>query len=288
MTPSFDTWSVVVSLNVARLALTLAMAWSTPLHKTYPGFSHWVAGMGVGVASFFTLALFPVFPGPSVLLANLLNALYVLLLLDGTLRFVLGRPLDRRWYALPLLSAVVGGSLYFGYDSLLARVWWNTVLLGGLATVAGLVWLRNPPGTERRLYLAAALLSFSYTVLLVVRAVVMTMSPPVQSLFQSRPLESIFFLVLGLLDMILLTLYLTLNSERVEADLRASRAEVRMLSGILPMCAKCRKIRDGEGHWADVEDYVRRHTDAEFSHGVCPTCFEILYPDHLDLVHDLE
>ena len=85
-----------------------------------------------------------------------------------------------------------------------------------------------------------------------------------------------------------MTFYLTLNSERVEADLRASRAEVRMLTGILPMCAKCRRIRDAEGKWANVEDYVRRHTDAEFSHGVCPECFEVLYPDHMDLVHDPE
>lgn len=55
--PSIDTWSVVITLNVARLAGTLAIAWCTPLQRTYPGFRYWVAGLVSGVIANACFAL---------------------------------------------------------------------------------------------------------------------------------------------------------------------------------------------------------------------------------------
>jgi hypothetical protein len=55
-------------------------------------------------------------------------------------------------------------------------------------------------------------------------------------------------------------------------------ARVRTLSGLLPICASCKRIRDDRGYWNQIEAYVRAHTHAEFSHGLCPACFSLLYP----------
>jgi PAS domain S-box-containing protein len=55
--------------------------------------------------------------------------------------------------------------------------------------------------------------------------------------------------------------------------------EVRTLRGIVPICANCKKIRDDKGFWNQVEKYVSDHTEAKFSHGICPDCVEILYPE---------
>ena len=49
------------------------------------------------------------------------------------------------------------------------------------------------------------------------------------------------------------------------------------LSGLLPICSVCKKIRDEDGQWEDVEDYVKKHTEAEFSHSICPKCLETHY-----------
>ncbi len=49
-------------------------------------------------------------------------------------------------------------------------------------------------------------------------------------------------------------------------------------SGLLPICANCKKIRDDRGYWNQIELYIREHTDADFSHGVCPDCARELYP----------
>lgn len=55
--------------------------------------------------------------------------------------------------------------------------------------------------------------------------------------------------------------------------------EIKTLSGLLPICANCKKIRDDEGYWQDVAVYFRDRTDVDFSHGICPDCFEVLYPE---------
>ena len=62
------------------------------------------------------------------------------------------------------------------------------------------------------------------------------------------------------------------EKEILIADLKKALAEVKTLWGILPICSYCKKIRDDEGYWNKVEDYVKKHSDADFSHSLCPEC----------------
>jgi CheY-like chemotaxis protein len=55
-------------------------------------------------------------------------------------------------------------------------------------------------------------------------------------------------------------------------ELRKALDEIKTLSGIIPICATCKKIRDDNGYWNQVEVYIRNHSDASFSHGICPDC----------------
>jgi AmiR/NasT family two-component response regulator len=67
---------------------------------------------------------------------------------------------------------------------------------------------------------------------------------------------------------------------RLNEELQEALAKVKMLSGLLPICASCKKIRDDEGYWQDVAVYIRDHSEAEFSHGLCPDCAKELYPGY--------
>lgn len=67
--------------------------------------------------------------------------------------------------------------------------------------------------------------------------------------------------------------------EELIAELQQTLAKVKVLNGLLPICAVCKKIRDDTGYWEQVEVYVRDRTDATFSHGICPACARELYPD---------
>ena len=69
--------------------------------------------------------------------------------------------------------------------------------------------------------------------------------------------------------------------ESLVIELREALNQVQTLSGLLPICANCKKIRDDQGYWHQVEAYVRDHSEAEFSHSICPDCLTELYPDFL-------
>jgi PAS domain S-box-containing protein len=66
--------------------------------------------------------------------------------------------------------------------------------------------------------------------------------------------------------------------ETLIADLQQALHEVKTLSGLLPICASCKKIRDDKGYWNNLEMYISEHSGAEFSHGICPDCAQKLYP----------
>ena len=65
--------------------------------------------------------------------------------------------------------------------------------------------------------------------------------------------------------------------ERLVRDLTDALAQVKTLRGLLPICASCRKIRSDENYWQNIETYVEEHTEASFSHGICPACMQKLY-----------
>ncbi|MCP4552520.1 MAG: PAS domain-containing protein [Bacteroidetes bacterium] len=67
--------------------------------------------------------------------------------------------------------------------------------------------------------------------------------------------------------------------ENLIKDLQEALDRVKTLSGLLPICAECKKIRDDKGYWNQIEVYVRDHSEAEFSHGICPECMDKLYGD---------
>lgn len=68
--------------------------------------------------------------------------------------------------------------------------------------------------------------------------------------------------------------------EKLISELEKAMAEIKTLSGFIPICASCKKIRDDKGYWQAVEVYIRDRTDAQFSHGICPDCARKLYPEY--------
>lgn len=90
------------------------------------------------------------------------------------------------------------------------------------------------------------------------------------------------------IDQLLLHIQRAIEKQRVEEELRISRrmledkvrqleaslARVRQLEGILPICSYCKKIRDDKENWRQMEEYISEHSEANFSHGLCPECYE--------------
>ena len=87
-------------------------------------------------------------------------------------------------------------------------------------------------------------------------------------------------------DMLVRSIRYAIERKRIEnekeqaiAQLQEALAKVKLLSGFLPICASCKKIRDDQGYWQQIESYIRDHSNAEFSHSICPDCARKLYPE---------
>lgn len=68
------------------------------------------------------------------------------------------------------------------------------------------------------------------------------------------------------------------KEQKLNSDLTKAISEIKQLSGLLPICASCKKIRNDSGYWNKIEEYLSEHTDAKFSHSICPDCMNKLYP----------
>ena len=82
----------------------------------------------------------------------------------------------------------------------------------------------------------------------------------------------------------LIAVYLQLEQKNIELEklnhnLQHALTEVKTLSGLLPICAHCKKIRDDHGYWNQIETYMAKRTDVEFTHGICPSCAAKFFPE---------
>jgi hypothetical protein len=70
-----------------------------------------------------------------------------------------------------------------------------------------------------------------------------------------------------------------IERDRAIKELKLALSQIEVLDGLVPICANCKKIRDDKGYWNQIEEYLTDHTDAEFSHGMCPDCTKVFYPE---------
>jgi len=77
-----------------------------------------------------------------------------------------------------------------------------------------------------------------------------------------------------------------IERQKLILKLQEALEKIKVLSGMLPMCSNCRKIRNDQGYWDTVEQYVTAHADVQFSHSICPDCLRALYPDFADEILD--
>ena len=81
----------------------------------------------------------------------------------------------------------------------------------------------------------------------------------------------------------LIATYVVIRAEKLLVDeknkLQKAFDEIKTLRGIIPICSHCKQIRDDEGLWNQMEEYIHAHSEAEFSHGICPNCMKKHYPE---------
>lgn len=141
-------------------------------------------------------------------------------------------------------------------------------------TIGSLVSTKKRQLFELLLILAGSLIVFAVSAYFDLVEKIVTVLEP----YNHLQLDEILLLSL------FLSLALALFSARRWSELHQALAEIRQLRGLIPICAGCKKIRDDEGLWHQVELYFHTHADVSFSHGLCPECTKKLYPEIADEV----
>jgi hypothetical protein len=95
--------------------------------------------------------------------------------------------------------------------------------------------------------------------------------PAIPDLMAASRLHAVSLLLMTGVHIFVMLGLLLLNFLRVEQDLKGSLDEIRILRGIIPICSACKKVRDDHGAWKQIESYIRDHSEAQFSHGICLT-----------------
>ena len=273
-------------------ALAMIMAVFLRARRGHAGFAQWTGATALVSSAIAFSALRGLIPAlVSIAGVDLSFLAMAPLFLDGTRRFLGHGPLPRRWYA--LLAAPLAACLYFtvGHDDIVLR---TAILLTSGAVPLGIAsWLvaSRPPAESPLLHRALAVQFALMAASLAARAVWL-FGQPGFSMLTDSPAQYAFFGLSVVLNLGVTVTFILLTTDRAAAQLSGARAElaarveqleralaeVKTLEGLLPICAACKRIRDEEGEWIQMEVFVRDRTRASFSHGLCPSCLPKYFP----------
>jgi hypothetical protein len=284
--PTLDHRSVIFVSCLLYLVLSgTTVVFSASLRQVR-GTRYWAAGAS-GFAAFALLIVLRDFLPPwiAIVVSNAGLIASLTLIAHGLAVFV-GAPARRRLYPAVCTASVVGlAYFHLAHDSFAARV---IVFSLAIAVVAAdMVWLvlesRGPESV-----LARRLVSIVCVAAVGVQGlrIAFTGLVPAQDLFQTSAPVTIALLSLPLLVVALMFSLMVLAASRSAGELEAERArladangrlqaaldDVRTLTGLLRVCAWCKRIKDDDGRWQDMEVYLRDRSDTSFTHGVCPEC----------------
>jgi len=267
--------------SVIGLLLFACLLYVSRTRKTYPGFGHWTVSAFCYMLGMLLIGLRNTLPAAfTIVLPNGLLIGTLCLLGAGIATFADLK--HRLWrYAVPVaLSMALSAVFTYHTPSLHTRIAIFSALFALCAFWCAILIHRHIP---RFLHSANRLLELSLAVgglWSVFRGIY---TPWFESshadLLLSSPVQGASLLIYTVTFIALCFGLSVLNSQRVEYDLSRANDEVKVLKGIIPICAACKKIRDDKGYWTQVESYIRSHSEAEFSHGLCPDCVKKLYPE---------
>lgn len=273
--------------------IALALLYYRFSQKTYPGFDYWIGGtllVSLGYNILFFRDWMPLWL--NVLLINLLFGFGAVLKWDGSTRFVSARRLHRIHYATPFPFIAVIAYFLFIKDDLVLRGLVFGLFICFYSMVNAKEFRRSNPVIAVAMFKVTALLFFGYGMAVLGRSLLWLLFPS-SSIFNAGNAHAVYFIFFTLFELSIGISYLMMNNQALESELHQSKnslhdsiqelekalSEIKTLSGLLPICASCKKIRDDNGYWNQIESYIENHSQALFSHGICPECAEKLYKD---------
>lgn len=282
--PGLDPRTLAFVSAVAALCLWGVLVGVGSARRMARGFGAWrTSQLLIGVGSILVAARGLVPNWASIVVANVLLLVGMRLVTEGFSRFYV----LKRWVPLWVDVAVIlatGVALAAWSEGPANR----RVALAGAASAfflarTGLEPLGN--GEARRSFAQRLVITLNLTsaTFLLLRSAWALWAPPYAGLLREGwtvLIPGVLFTAVNLTSMNV-ALYLTYA--RSERDLRGALEKAKQLAGLLPICSHCHKIRNDQGYWQKLERYISDHSEAQFTHGICPECLKEWYPEKDEL-----
>lgn len=269
-------------VSMIGLILLTCMVYVARARKTYPGFSYWTAASGCYFLGNILIGMRGVLPDfLTIVVANMIVVAAFLAIPYGLARFAeRGHPL---W---PYLLVLIGvGVIAYYYTYISPSLGNRIVLVSGVFAILTaytiFIFKKMIPSILNGSNLLLMITLGAGTFWSIVRiAYTLIYENEASSLFAPSLMQNMSIIIYCGLMVFASFALCVLNFQRLEYDLLKARNDVKALEGILPICTSCKKIRDDTGYWNQVESYIRAHSEATFSHSICPDCMKKVYPGY--------
>lgn len=261
------------------LFMTLSYIYTT--RKTYPGFREWVIAFFIFFGSLILIGLRGLVPDNlSVVAGNLFVVAYIMLIHYGLVLFT-GSKQKMGWYIFALTFMLIT-FVYFTHFSPNVNI--RIIIISGIIALycihcVMIAYKRLPLILKDRnwlLILALSLMTFQYALRFFFT---LFLEDRISDFMKAGTFHGVTLIVTMAANILIALGLIIVNLQKVEQGFLMARNEIKTLKGFLPICSSCKKIRDDKGYWTQIEAYIREHSEAEFSHGLCPDCMKRLYPD---------
>ena len=270
--------------SIISLVLSVCMVYISLTRKTYNGFSQWTTASILYSFGMVLMSLRGILPDfISIIVANTF-------LMAGFVFIAYGLELftdstRRIWLFASLVTITIILCLFFTYYSpnVNARIIAVSTIIALVYGYSGcLVHIHIPRLIDDRntFLVVLFIIQAMWNVLRVIHAVFIESN--ITDYMQASGFYSLTVVVFFSGNIFIIIGLIVLNFQRVEFDLRTAMEEVKTLRGIIPICSSCKQIRDDQGIWNQIEAYISVHSEAEFSHSICPECMKKLYPELAD------
>lgn len=278
----FEIRTLSFACGIITITLWGCMLFVALTRKVYPGFKTWTIATLLNSIGMISLSLRNILPDfVTIVIANLLLTFFFVLIARGLIEFADGK--QKLWLDIVPVAVISAAFLYFTYYSpnVSARVIAISLVIAALCGRNILIICKQIPlilfSTNWFLLMSLILMGGWF---LLRTLFTLIFENQIVDFMSASAFQGLSFYISFVGNITLVIGLITMNAQRLEQDLIKAMDQVKTLTGLIPICSSCKKIRDDQGYWQEVEIYVRNHSEADFSHGLCPECLKRLYPKY--------
>ena len=276
-----DMRTIIFVSGVTSFILFICMCYIRKRQKTYDGFVYWILAALSNSAGMFLLSMRGFLPDYlTMLISNTLLILSIVFINTGLSLFSGVRYYKKAYILLLSLFIIVFYYYIYVVPSLIDRAVIFSVFQIMLCAIMVIIAYRDLPRVlARRNYILFWFLIFT-VVWPFIRIIASFFAAETSNdLMKAGISYQLNFLGSITAYIVLLVGLIIINAQRIEQEMAKSKDQVKAITGLIPICASCKKIRDDKGSWSQLESYLNKNADLDFSHAICPECMQKLYPE---------